>query len=143
MNKNGPILVIEDDEDDLLLIDEAFKSLGYPNEIRFFADAPSALNCLQTEDINPFLIISDLNMPMMNGFELRDIIQEDKRINQKCIPYVFLSTSADKDAVYQAYNLSAQGYFQKPNSITDLREELRVMVEYWRRCYSPSNFIPH
>lgn len=140
MNKNGPILVIEDDADDLMLIEEAFKTLGYENEMRFFADAPTALHCLQTEEINPFLIISDLNMPRMNGFELRDIIREDKRLSQKCIPYVFLSTSADKDAVYKAYTLSAQGYFQKPNSISQLKETLRSMVEYWRKCYSPANF---
>ncbi len=64
----------------------------------------------------PFLIISDVNMPRLNGIELRAKVQQNELINIKCIPYILLSTTASKSFVDNAYLIGIQGYFKKPSS---------------------------
>ena len=68
MNKDGPIIIIEDDIDDQQIIGEIFKKLDHKNEIVFFHDGNLALEYLNKTDIHPFLILSDINMPKINGF---------------------------------------------------------------------------
>src|SRR5450631_1467952 len=76
MNKKGPIVVIEDDEDDQEVLVEIFRKLGHENELVFFKDGNAALDFLNQTDLHPFLILSDINMPKINGFELRKKIFE-------------------------------------------------------------------
>ena len=87
MNKNGPILIIEDDDDDQLVLQEVFEELAFTNEILFFSDGEKALSYLESTSIKPFLIISDINMPKLNGFQLRDKIHNNEELRLKCIPY--------------------------------------------------------
>lgn len=89
MNKNGEIIIIEDDEDDQFLLEEVFKSLPYPNKRIYFPDGLTALNYLHKDEASPFIILSDINMPRLNGIELRQKIHTDAAINLKCIPYLF------------------------------------------------------
>ena len=67
MNKTGPIIVIEDDSDDQELLVMVFKELGFKNEIIFFEDGEAALDYLIKSDVEPFIILSDINMPKLNG----------------------------------------------------------------------------
>ncbi len=67
MNKNGPVVVIEDDKDDQEMLDEIFKKLDYKNNIVFFKDGNDTLVYLNKIDVIPFLILSDINMPKING----------------------------------------------------------------------------
>src|SRR5688572_9995103 len=99
MNKNGPIVVIEDDMDDQEILKEIFEKLDYPNEVFFFADGQSALDYLSQPAILPFVILSDINMPVLNGFELRDKLKTDADLAIKCIPYLFFSTALNQQAV--------------------------------------------
>ncbi len=140
MNRNGPVIVIEDDTDDQDLLKEIFKKLDYPNEIIFFTDGEDALIFLNKTDTIPFLILSDINMPKLNGFALRDKIRTDAQLQIKCIPYLFFSTAASQAAVVDAYSLSVQGFFTKPNSIIDFEETIKVIMEYWKKCVAPNNF---
>ena len=78
MNKNGPIVIIEDDPDDQILLAEVLKELDYPNKIIFFSDGEKALEYLIDSGDNPFLILSDINMPKLNGFQLRDKVALDR-----------------------------------------------------------------
>lgn len=141
MNKEGPIVVIEDDEDDRELIAIVFKELDYKNEVVFFKDGVGALEYLQDDRIYPFIILSDVNLPKLNGFELRKMVHTNEGLSAKCIPYIFFSTSVNKKAVYDAYVMSVQGFFLKPNTIESLKETLSSIVEYWKRCYSPNNYL--
>src|SRR5690606_4807633 len=106
MSKSGPIIVIEDDPEDQLIMDEIFRHLKYPNRVIFFSDGRAAVEYLNTTDEHPFIIISDINMPGMNGFEIRNKICRDDKLSAKCIPYLFFTTSADEKAVAQAYDMS-------------------------------------
>lgn len=140
MNKTGPIIVIEDDIDDQETLVEIFSELGYVNKIIYFSDGNEALDFLNKSEILPFLILSDINMPRINGFELRNKIFTNEQLQTKCIPYLFFSTSATKKAVIDAYALSVQGFFVKPASIKDLRNTIRKIVEYWQERIAPSQY---
>jgi CheY-like chemotaxis protein len=139
MNSDGPVIVIEDDIDDQDLLRDVFKTLKYSNEIFFFDDGHKALEFLSTTDINPFLILSDINMPKIDGFELRDKIRTDAQLKAKCIPYLFFSTGASKKSVVAAYNMSVQGFFKKRNSLTELENTMKVIMDYWQLCVTPNN----
>ena len=140
VNKNGPIVVIEDDADDQDFLTEIFKKLNYPNKVIFFYDGQEALDHIETTDDLPFLILSDINMPKLNGFALREKLKTDSKLSNKCIPYLFFSTAVGQKAVIDAYSQSVQGFFVKPNSIAELEKTISAIMEYWRRCAAPNDF---
>lgn len=141
MNKTGPIVVIEDDPDDQDILTQIFQKLNYVNRIVFFTDGNEALEYLNKTDVQPFLILSDINMPRINGFELRNKIFTNDQLQTKCIPYLFFTTGANKKSVIDAYAMSVQGFFIKPNSIQGLENTIKKIVEYWQECIAPSEYL--
>jgi DNA-binding NtrC family response regulator len=137
MNKKGPIIIVEDDEDDRLFMKDVFTELNFSNEIIFFEDGQTALHYLVNEDVEPFIIISDINMPILNGMALKEEIQKNESLRLKCIPYLFFTTSANQEHVINAYSKSVQGFFIKPNRIETLKTIIKKIVEYWQECESP------
>lgn len=137
MNKTGPIIILEDDIEDQEILADIFNILKYENEIIFFSDGDQALEYLANDDITPFLILSDINMPKRNGFEIRKIVYTNAKLHIKCIPYLFFTTGAAKKDVIDAYSMSVQGFFQKPNNLKDLETTIKKIVEYWQVCIAP------
>lgn len=144
MDNNDPIIIIEDDLDDQELFRECFFELGYGNELHFFLNGQVALDFLNGEgkDITPFLILSDINMPKLDGFALRDKIRLDAELQLRCIPYLFFTTALDQQTVKTAYTKSIQGFFVKQVSKNDLKKIITVIMEYWKYCAAPNNFPP-
>ena len=140
MNKGGPVIIIEDDLDDQEILMEIFQKLGYPNEVIFFADGQAALDYLHHPAILPFLILSDVNLPKLSGFELRTKLRTDADLAVKCIPYLFFSTALNQKAVIDAYSMSVQGFFVKETSMSELENTISVIMEYWKKCAAPNNF---
>src|SRR6186713_643601 len=134
----GPIIVIEDDQDDREILKEIFEKIDYPNVVRCSNDGESALEYLNRTDVIPFLILSDINMPILDGFALRDKVKMDAKLQVKCIPYLFFTTASDQQIIIDAYSKSVQGFFIKPNSLAKLEKTIRVIMEYWGLCASPN-----
>jgi CheY-like chemotaxis protein len=139
MSNKGSILLIEDDDDDQLLITQAIRSLGVPNPIQVFPNGQQALTYLEMTQQQPFLILCDINMPLLNGLELRARINQSEPLRHKSIPFVFLTTTANVDAVRLAYDESVQGFFQKANSLAGLCQQLGQIIDYWQACLHPNN----
>lgn len=135
----GPIVIVDDDADDQELYAEAIRDIGVPNEIRFFDGGQPAIDYLYTTGEQPFLILSDVNMPQMSGLQFKEKIQQDSYLNEKGIPFIFISTNAAKMAVRQAHVLSVQGYFQKPHTMADIKNMLRKLFDYWELCKHINN----
>jgi CheY-like chemotaxis protein len=138
MNRKGPIIFIEDDQDDQEIFQEVFKDLEYQNEIIFFSDGEAALDYLNKNEVEPFIIFSDINMPKLSGMELRNKIHENENLRIKTIPYLFFSTSAEQQHVVDAYSKSIQGFFVKPSAYSEIKSLLKSIVEYWQKCVSPN-----
>ena len=140
MNKTGPIIIIEDDQDDQDFLADVFQRLEYKNEIIFFSDGEQALDYLTETTIEPFIIFSDINMPKLNGIELRAKVHENEDLRMKSIPYLFFSTVAEQQHVIDAYSKSVQGFFVKPSDFNKMKDMIKNIVEYWQNCVSP-NYI--
>ena len=138
MNKAGPIIIIDDNIDDQMLLGEIFKELKVHNEAHYFVNGLDAYEYLSNSEEQPFLILSDINMPKLNGFELRDKIHNNEELRLKCIPYLFFTTASEQKWVVDAYSKSIQGFFVKPRTYTELRRIINNMIEYWKDCYSPN-----
>ncbi|MBP9097107.1 MAG: response regulator [Ignavibacteria bacterium] len=138
MNKGGPIIIIEDDLDDQDILTEIFHELDYKNEIIFFKEGEKALEYLSDTTIEPFIIFSDINMPRLNGMELRAKVVENEDLRIKSIPYLFFTTSAEQQYVIDAYSKSIQGFFVKPKAYNEIKETIKTIVEYWQKCVSPN-----
>ncbi|MBK9793115.1 MAG: response regulator [Sphingobacteriales bacterium] len=138
MNKGGPIIIIEDDLDDQDILTEIFQELNYKNEVIFFKEGEKALEYLTDTTIEPFIIFSDINMPRLNGMELRAKVHENEDLRIKSIPYLFFSTSAEQQHVIDAYSKSIQGFFVKPKAYSEIKETIKTIVEYWQKCVSPN-----
>jgi CheY-like chemotaxis protein len=139
MRNTGQIIIIDDDSDDLELITGILESFGTPNEIVTFSDSTQVVEYLKNPEIYPFLIISDINMPKLNGYELRDQIAKDTHLNLKCVPFVYFTTAQSREAVIEAYCKSVQGFFIKGNDYNTMHNRLKLIIEYWRDAIAPSD----
>ena len=138
MNKNGAIIIVEDDKVDQEIFGEVFKDLNYKNEIVFLNDGQEALAYLIENSAEPFIVFSDINMPKLNGRELRKKIIENENIRLRTIPYLFFTTSAAQEDVIDAYSKSIQGFFVKPSKFEDFKRLVKNIIEYWQDCVSPN-----
>jgi two-component SAPR family response regulator len=127
----GPLVLVDDDAEDQELMLLALHALDFKNEIKSFSSAEAALDFLYQSDVNPFMIVSDINMPKMTGLEFKKKIDECEVLRSKCIPFIFVSTSAR--FVQETCNLDIQGYFDKGNTWATLQETMKVILQYWER----------
>jgi CheY-like chemotaxis protein len=137
--KQGPIVLVEDDGDDQELIADALKAAGVSNELRIFENGKEVLQYLYDTNEQPLIILCDINMPIMDGLQLRRHIQSDDYLRLKSIPFVFLSTDASPAAVKEAYELTVQGFFKKPTRFQRFEEMLKLIIDYWCMCKHVNN----
>jgi CheY-like chemotaxis protein len=140
MSKNGPIIIVDDDPDDQLLAKEVIGSLGMTNKVMQFFTALDALEYLMNDlQDQPFIILSDINLPRMNGIELKKAIEANDELRKRAIPFVYYSTSGEKSIVDKAFSLQVQGFFVKANSLNEMRQCFRIIFDYWRISRHPNN----
>lgn len=133
MSSRKPILVLEDDDIDIQSIRRAFKRLEVKNEILIFTNGEDGLSyLLDASKPNPCLIISDINMPRMNGFEFMRKIKADKLL--KMIPAILLTTSNEAEHRRESYLLGAAGYIVKPVEYEAFEAAIRTIQSYWGLC---------
>lgn len=142
MFTKGPILSIEDDLDDQFLIKAILAETGIKNELIFFDNGKQALEHLLVTPTQPFLILCDVNMPVMNGLELHKAIAENDFLRKKAIPFVFLTTAANASLVNQAYFQSVQGFYQKASTYEGLKRQIQSILDYWQGCLHPNSYLP-
>jgi len=138
---SGPIILVEDDEDDVAIFSEVLKELDIPNRLISFNKPADAYHFLdKNNEEQPFIIISDVNLPGMSGLEFKNKLDHNDHLKKKSIPFVFYSTSAEKKYVNEAYlQLTVQGFFLKGHSIKEIKNQLRIIFEYWKICRHPNS----
>lgn len=140
MLPTGPILSVEDDPDDRYFIRKIIDEMNLPNPLYFFENGLEALAYLQATPEQPFLILCDINMPLMNGLELRQQINKSDVLRHKSIPFVFLTTASTPETVCQAFDATVQGYYKKAPDYAGLKRQLVRIIEYWQHGLHPNKF---
>lgn len=146
--KAGIILVAEDNPDEALLLQRAFKKTGLDVRIHICADGNEACEYLRGEKAFndrskfpfPNMVITDLKMPRCNGFELLERMQADLQCS--VFPRVVLSASAEVRDVQQAFRTGANCYLQKPARFEDLVCMVRRLCEFWQNTLVPPPMQP-
>ena len=93
---------------------------------------------LKTDKTKPFLVLSDVNLQKMNGFELKKKLLEEPSMNHKSIPFIFWSTSASPAQIQKSYDLAGHGFFLKENNFEELKQSLIEIVNYWTKSLTPN-----
>ena len=140
MNKNGEILIVEDDGDDRDMICEALKDLKIRNEVFCFNSAHDVLAHLRKVDSDPFFILCDLRMPLVNGLELKQMIYADENLIKKAVPFILCSTTIDSSVFNTALAVGVQGFFVKPPSMQELIDLLETILKYMNDIMGNSDF---
>ena len=139
MSISGPIIFVDDDSDDQFIYEEICIKLGVINKLKFFHRAETMLNYHRETTDKPFIIFCDINMPEMDGLSLRKAINDEEYLRRKSIPFVFFSTAATPAQVRVAYDLTVQGFFLKEQNFAETQATIKMILDYWRKCYHPNN----
>jgi CheY-like chemotaxis protein len=73
----------------------------------------------------------------MTGLELYKKIMSDDLLRVRRIPFIFLTTSSDSQTIAKAFEMPVQGFFVKPSSIPELKDMMRMIIDYWKICRYP------
>ncbi|HEU4471619.1 MAG TPA: response regulator [Flavisolibacter sp.] len=126
------VLLIEDDCDDADFLVEAFHELSPRHEVVCFTGADklfSYLNSLSADAL-PCLIITDLNIPVINGIAILNMLTEDKRYTS--IPKIVYSHSSNPHDKESSFSAGALTYIKKPNTIAAIKENVKDMLGFCR-----------
>ena len=123
------ILLVEDDEVDVKALKWAFEKLKVANPLVVASDGVEALELLR-ELPRPYLIITDINMPRMNGIELLRKIRQSEQ-HRDSIVFV-LTTSNDEQDKIDAYDLNVAGYMLKTDMGTSFSRAISLIDNYWK-----------
>lgn len=134
---NDAVFLVDNDEDDHELVQQVFSDLKINNTLRFFKSGKEVLDYLKENNETPFIVISDINLGGMDGFELREALMDDPSLKYKVIPFIFWSTAASKQQIKRAYDAGGHGFFIKETNYTELRKSLKNIMEYWLKSKTP------
>lgn len=126
-----PIIIIEDDVDDRDFICKIMSSLPVSRPLLTFANGREALTYFSTTTDEPLLVICDINMPLINGLELRLAMIKDDEIRKKVKAFVFLTTGVSPHSLLLSSQLQVQGLFEKPTDFDGLSKLLTAITYYW------------
>ncbi len=139
--QTGPVMIIDGDPDDQMMIKEVWTELNLSNELIFLEGAEDALDRLCHMTSAPFIIICELNLPAISGFELREKMLESHARILRSVPFIFWSTFVSEEQILHAYDLSVHGFFIKDNSLQELKETFTSIIQYWRKSKMPSKTV--
>jgi len=123
------ILLVEDNEGDIVLTQEALKDGRIKNNIIIARDGVEALAVLDSGEGLPDLILLDINLPKLNGLEVLTAIKKDPRL--KTIPVIMLSTSDEQNDIFTSYNNYANCFITKPVDFNRFIDVVRTIETFW------------
>jgi len=123
------ILLVEDDEIDVKALRWAFDKLKIANPLHIARDGVEAWEMLQ-ELPRPYLVITDINMPRMNGIELLRKIRQSEHCRDSIV--FVLTTSNDEQDKIDAYDLNVAGYMLKSDMGTSFTRAIGLIENYWK-----------
>ena len=137
---NFGIMLIDDDEVDIMNIRRSFKKNNILNPLYVANDGLEALAMLRGDGASkitplPKVILLDINMPKMNGFEFLDVIRQDAEL--KSLSVFMLTTSNQDEDLINAYKYNVAGYIIKPVAMQDFMASVASLNMYWQLIELP------
>ena len=129
MKRELKILLVEDNIIEILKLKRAIEYLGMNHEVLEAENGEIALDSIKQEEINPDIVLLDLNMPKMNGLEFLAIVRNDESMRH--LPIIILSTSNNNRDLMEAYKLGVSGYILKPLKYDDYVKKIEFTLQYW------------
>ena len=133
------ILLVEDNPDDEALTLRALKKGNILNEVTVARDGAEAVASLFAGDrvdiARPALILLDLKLPKIDGFEVLSRIRADERT--KLIPVVILTSSGQEEDILEGYVGGANAYVRKPVDFADFADAVRAVGLFWLLVNEP------
>ncbi|HAS60216.1 MAG TPA: response regulator [Algoriphagus sp.] len=128
------IMLIEDNEGDIILIQDALEEAKILNNMTIARDGAEAIEKLEklvieTPNNLPDLILLDINLPKKNGHEVLEILKSNSRLKQ--IPIIVLTTSSSELDIFKAYDLHANCYIIKPVEISEFLRVVSKIEDFW------------
>jgi CheY-like chemotaxis protein len=128
-SKTVTILLIEDDDVDVKALRWAFDKLKIANPLMVARDGVEAWAMLPTLP-RPYLIITDISMPRMNGIEFLRKLRQNEEFHDSIV--FVLTTSNDEQDKIDAYNLNVAGYMLKSDMGTSFTRAIALIENYWK-----------
>lgn len=133
-SKTVHILLVEDNEGDILLTQDAFEESKINTEISVARNGKEALDFLYkkgdfSDAKKPDLILLDINLPIYNGHEVLKQIKTD--LDLKKIPIIMLTTSAFSNDINQAYENNCNSYVKKPLDMDEFLDAILKIENFW------------
>ena len=128
------ILLVEDNEDDIVIVQEAFADAKLTNVIHTVRDGEEALTYLRREGPykdarQPSLMLLDINMPKKNGFEVMQGMKADSRLRP--LPVIMLTMSERDEDILRSYAFGACSYIRKPVDLDQFHAAIKQFEVYW------------
>ena len=134
--ENLSVLLVEDNEDDVLIAQRAFREFKVINEVQVARDGQEALDMLAgagrysgKKPFRPALILLDITLPLMDGMTVLKRLKADTAL--RGIPVVMLTTSSRHEDIVRCYENGAASYITKPASLEEFLELARKFEMYW------------
>ncbi len=128
MTTEPTLLIVDDDAIDTRFITNAIRKADESIQLEFARDGEDALKRLE-DGPRPKIILTDLNMPRMNGHELIRKLRKHK--DWKNIPTIVLSTSTDQKDIDLSYEFHANAYLSKPDNLSGYDEIGSFIKSFW------------
>ncbi len=137
------ILLVEDNPDDVALTLRAFKKNNILNEVVVASDGVEAMDFLfgagkysgRDPCVLPVVVLLDLKLPRMDGFEVLRRIRSDDRT--KLVPVVILTSSKEEQDVINGYKLGCNSYIRKPVDFNQFIDAVKQLGIYWLLINEP------
>jgi two-component system response regulator len=133
---DAPILLVEDNPDDIELTRRAFAKNMLANQLVVAEDGEEALDYLFARGKyegrtgrQPAVVLLDLQLPGLNGIEVLRAIRQDERTAM--IPVVIMTSSNEERDLIDSYRLGANSYVRKPVNFNEFIEAVRQLGMYW------------
>ncbi|WP_299076882.1 response regulator [uncultured Paraglaciecola sp.] len=134
--KEVSILIVEDDDIDAEGIQRALRKIKVANPFLRARDGIEGLEMMRSQLLNkPFLVLLDLNMPRMGGYEMLKEVRKDPLLTQSVI--FVLTTSKDDEDRMKAYQEHIAGYILKSTLDTGFHDLVQLLDHYWRLVELP------
>jgi CheY-like chemotaxis protein len=126
--RNFRILHVEDDDNDALLVEHAFRKEAPQASLVVVTDGRAAQDYLSRNEALPDLVLMDLKLPRMTGLEVLEWMKAQPRLQD--LPVFILSSSSEKQDVDRAQALGVAGYLSKQGSLKGLLDIVRDLVAF-------------